>query len=1084
MKGIKILASVILLAVSFAAFAQKGAVKGVVTSSEDGSPIPGVSVVYDGTTVGTMTDSQGRFSLPAAPAGASNVVFSCIGFTTKVLPIAMASNVVLDSDAEFLDEVVVTALGLERHKKSLGYAVQDVKADALTKASQLNIANALQGKLAGVQITQAGGAVGASQRILIRGNSSFNGNEPLIVIDGIPMDNSAGGAAGGDEGGWLDTGSGINDINPEDIESISVLKGGSAAIYGMRAGNGVILITTKKGSSVSNKMKVSYDGSFTVDRIFNLPRFQNKYGQGYQGHEFAYKNNGYEDDGGTWHNWVDEYPNYAAFAVNEGYWYLDGLGNGVYDGDDESWGPRLDSGLMIAQYNSPIEGGVRQATPWVSHPNNIKDFFETGFTHSHTVSITNSSDRGSFRASVGYRSQKGTVPNTDIRHINANLSSSFNFNQYVSADMSLYFNNTHSNNLIATGYSSDNPLQSIMQWFGRQVDMQDLKAHYKDYMEDGVTHYNWISAFHVNPYFNVYENVNGYDRDRVIARGSLWLKPTSWLKFEGRVGMDLYNDRTFQKTLYSSDCPNGWFGKTLENRKELNADAIAYFNKQFGDFSVDALAGFNYRDMVYGYNFMGADASKGLTIPGLYTMSNVIGTPLTSMDNSHIRSNSLYANASVGWKGQVYLEASVRTDWSSTINKPFTYPSVSASWVVTESFPAIKGDALSYLKVRANWANIGNATGAYRTGIYYSSPGKAIGGQSQYNIPTSLANEGLRPENINTKEIGIESAFWQNRVRLDVALYSKTTSDQIMDIEVPRSSGYSRAYVNAGRVDNKGAEVSLAVDIFKNPNGFNWTSTLNWSKDKSVVKELAEGLDKYTLGSDWSCKNYAIVGESWGTLIGAGFVRDVNGNIVVDAEGFPKTKANQKIGDVTPKWLAGWNNEFSYKDFSFGFLLDFRKGGDFFSVSQLFGAYTGIYDYTAAGDIRENGAIFGKNIVTDKAFVKEDGTPNDIVVDPEDAFAEFYSNKELAVIDGSFLKLREAHITYTLPASITKKVKWIDSAKISLVGNNLAILWLAKNNYTRIDPESSLGSANDSVGYESNSCPPTRSFGVKLNITF
>lgn len=1083
MKGIKFLISAVLFVFGVSVFAQTGAVKGTVTSSEDGAPIPGVSVVYDGTTVGTMTDIQGHFTLPAGPVGATNVVFSCIGYTTKVIPAGMASVVVLDPDTEYLDEVVVTALGLERQKKSLGYAVQDVKADNLTKGSQFNVANALQGKLAGVQITQAGGAVGASQRILIRGNSSFGSNEPLIVIDGIPMDNGAGGNEGGDGGGWLDTGSGINDINPEDIESISVLKGGSAAIYGMRAGNGVILITTKKGSGVSSKMKITYDGSYTVDKVFSLPGYQNQYGQGYQGHEYAYNNNGYDDDDDVHHPWKEVYPTYADFAVNEGYCYVNGKGAGANDGDDESWGPRLDIGLMIPQYNSPVVDGVRQATPWVSHPNNIKDFFETGFTQAHTVSISNSSDRGFYRASVGVRKQKGVVPNTDIRHINANLSGNFNFNQYVSADMSLYFNNTHSDNLIPTGYSSDNPLQSIMQWFGRQVDMQDLKAHYMETMENG-SRYNWISAFHVNPYFNVYQNTNGYDRDRVIAKGSVWLKPLPWLKFEGRVGFDMYNDKTFQKTVYSTDMPFGWFGKTLEDKKELNVDGIAYFSKQFGDFSVDVLAGANYRDMVYGKNYMGANPSNGLTIPGLYTMSNVVGVPITTLDNSHIRSNSIYANASVGFKGQVYLEASFRRDWSSTIIQAFSYPSVSASWVITESFPSIKGPVLSYLKLRANWANTGNATSAYRTGLYYSSPGKSIKGQSQFNIPTELANPNLRPENINTTEVGIESAFWNNRVRLDVALYNKSTSDQIMRIEVPRSSGYSYEFLNAGCVVNKGAEVSLGVDIFKNSNGFNWTSTINWSKDKSTITELAEDLTTYTLGSNWSCYNYAMVGESWGTLVGRGLVRDKNGNVIVNSKGIPKSQANMKIGDVTPKWLAGWNNEFSYKDFSFGFLLDYRKGGDFFSVSQLFGSYTGIYDYTAANGIRETGAIFGQNIVTDKTFVKENGEPNDIVIDAEDAFAEFYSTKEFAVIDGSFLKLREAHITYTLPASITKKVKWIDSAKVSVVGSNLAILWLAKNNYSNIDPECSLGNGNSAVGYESNACPPTRSIGVKLNITF
>jgi hypothetical protein len=276
----------------------------------------------------------------------------------------------------------------------------------------------------------------------------------------------------------------------------------------------------------------------------------------------------------------------------------------------------------------------------------------------------------------------------------------------------------------------------------------------------------------------------------------------------------------------------------------------------------------------------------------------------------------------------------------------------------------------------------------------------------------------------------------------------------------------------------------LGVDVFKNPEGFSWTSTLNWSKDKSTVMELADGLDTYTLGSSWSCYNYAMVGESWGTLVGTGFVYDEKGQAIVGEDGLPFFESNQKIGDVTPKWLAGWNNEFSFKNFSLGFLLDFRKGGDFFSVSQSFGANTGIFDYTAVGDIREKGGVFGKDFCTDKVFVNEDGTPNTTVVDPMDAFYLFYDIKELAVIDGSFLKLREAHLTYTLPKYITKKVGWIDSAKFSIVGNNLAILWLAKNNYTHIDPESSLGNGNSSVGYESNACPPTRSIGAKVNIIF
>ncbi len=1069
------------------AVAQNSTVTGVVTE-ESGDPVIGASILIDGTNIGAVTNIDGQFVINNVPESAKTLTVSYVGFQTQNVTIIRGREmtIILRMDAQLLDEVVVTALGLTREKKSLGYAVQDVKSDALTQTSQMNVGNALQGKIAGVQITQAGGAVGASQRILIRGNSSFNSNDPLIVIDGIPMDGSSGSNYGSDGGGTLDIGTGLNDINPEDIENISVLKGGSAALYGMRAGNGVILITTKKGAATKGKMTITYDGSYTVDKVYHLPSYQNKYGQGYAGSEYyynLYKDYGYVPEGTSYQDYaIGNYE--GAEDIGAGYRYVDGQGSGFNDGDDESWGPRLDIGLQIPQFNSPIIDGVHQATPWVSHPNNIKDFFTTGLSTSHTISFANTSDKGSYRASLGYRDQEGTLPNTDQKRYSGAMAGNYNFNKYISADFSLNYNKTKSDNLIPSGYSSGNPLQSIMQWFGRQVDMKDLKANWKE--TDPITGnpYNWIQAFHMNPYYTVYNNTNSYERDRVISKASLFFSPTSWLKFEGRVGYDTYRDKTFQKALASTDVPNGWFGVTNEDRNELNADFIAYFNKQFGKFSVDALAGANYRDMTYHYYYIGATAANGLTIPGLYTTSNIAGTPEIGMDNSHIRSNSVYANASIGWNSQLYLEMSARNDWSSTINKDFFYPSVSLSWIPTESFAWLKSDALSYLKLRANYANIGNATSAYRTGIYYSSAGTNINGVSQYYQATTLANPNLKPEDITTYEFGIEAAFWKNRIRVDAAYYNKTTKDQIMSVEVPTSTGYRYSLINAGKVANKGAEISISADIFSNPRGFNWTSTLNWSKDKSTVKELAEGLDTYTIENSWSCYNYAKVGESWGSLYGAGFEEDEQGRVIIGSNGRPITVANKKIGDVTPDWLAGWNNEFSYKNISFGFLLDYRKGGDFFSVSQMFGAYTGIYDYTAAGNIRETGVVVGKDVLTDRQVIMEDGSENTKVISAQTWFGTYYSNKELDVCDGSYLKLREMHLTYTIPQSWLKNINWIQNAKVSLIGNNVAILWLSSRNQTKIDPESASGAGNASVGFESNSIPPTRSIGVKLNITF
>ena len=1070
--------------------AQTKEISGTVTSADDGGLIPGVSVSVKGTTLGTITDMDGAFRLKV-PQDAKVLTFSFVGMKSQDVAIANQSkiDVRLSSENIAVDEVIVTALGITKEKKALGYAVQDVKADDLNKTSQLNIANSLQGKVSGVQITQAGGAVGASQRITIRGNSSFNSNDPLIVIDGVPMDGSAGSKDGSDGNGILDTGSGLNDINPNDIENISVLKGGSAALYGMRAGNGVILITTKKGKTATGKMRINYDGSLTVDRVYHLPNYQNKYGQGYQGSEYyhnAYLNSGDVPAGTSYQDFATG--NYEGSAdVGAGFNYVDGTGSGINDADDESWGPRLDIGLQIPQYNSPIVNGERQATPWVSHPNNIKDFFQTGISQSHDVSFSNSSDKGSYRASVGYRDQKGTVPNTDQKRYNISLTGMYNFNKYVSSDFSLTYSKVESDNLMATGYSSSNPLQSLMQWFGRQVDMKDLKARYTE--KDPITGnpYNWIQGFHVNPYYNLYNNTNSYDRDRVISKGSLFVKPTEWLKFEGRAGYDFYTDKTFQKVLYSTDCPAGWFRQTIEDRHELNADFIAYFDNKFGDFTVSALAGANYRNMTWSESAMGATESNGLTIPGLYTMANVVGSPYTGVDHTHIRSNSVYANASVGYAGQLYLEASARNDWSSTISDSFFYPSVSLSWIPTETFQTLKSNTLSYLKIRGNIAQVGNATTAYRTGLYYVSPtatSATINGVSQYYMSTTLANPSLKPESINTKEIGIEAAFLKNKVRLDLAYYNKTTSDQIMTVEVPTSTGYRYSLINAGKVVNKGLEFSLSADILKNVNGLNWTTTLNWSKDKSKVKELAPGLDTYTLNTDWSVYNYAKVGESWGSLYGAGFKTDDQGRVIIGTNGLPTTVSGKKIGDVTPDWLAGWSNELSYKNLSFGFLLDYRQGGDFFSETQMFTTYTGLLDYTAAGNIRETGVVVGKDVLADKVCVLADGKENTKIVSADKWFYSYYSNKELDISDGSYLKLREIHLTYTLPKSLLSTLRFVEDAKVSLVGSNVAILWLSSKNQAKIDPESTLGAGNTSVGFESNSCPPSRSLGIKLSLTF
>lgn len=1050
--------------------AQTTRINGVVISAEDNEPVIGASIVVKGTTTGTITAFDGTFSLDV-PSTAGTLVISYIGMKSLEVPISANVNVVLESDAQAIDEVVVTALGISREKKSLGYAMQEVKSESLTQAGQINVASSLSGKIAGVQITSQGGQVGASQNIVIRGNSSFGNNQPLIVVDGVPVTNDNG------TGSSVNLGSGLNDVNANDIESISVLKGGSAALYGMRAGNGVILITTKQGRR-ERGVTVSYDGDFTVDQVYSLPPLQNKYGQGYYASEYDWKE--------AQANPISPYTgSYADFAREYGYAYVDGYGNGVNDNADESWGPRLDIGLQLPQFNSPVVNGVRQATPWVSNPDNIKDFFQLGSSTSHTLSLSSTSEHSKTRASIGYRGQTGTTPNIDLQRYSASINSVFNVNKYVEFDLAANYVRTGSGNLPGTGYNATNPMQSVLQWFGRQVDMKDLKEHWQE--QDGDDYYNWQQEYHSNPYYVAYRNLNKYQRDRTFGKASLWYKPTEWLRFEGRVGLDVFSSDQLSNRERDPDYPDGYFRDYNRRTSEINADFIGYFNKQFGALNVSAIAGANYRDYAYHIKVIGANA---LTVPGLYTVTNVAGNPYAEENHEYRRSNSIYGNVSLGWKNQLYVDVSARNDWDSTIADDFFYPSVSASWIPTETFPSIAGAGwLNYLKLRGGWAQIGSATDPYKNGSYYRSETTGMYGMTLFSLPYVYPPAGLRPESVKTWEIGVEASLLDNRLRLDFAYYDKATTDQIMEVNTSPASGYTSMLINAGKITNKGVEIQLSADILKNPRGFNWTSTLNWARDRSKIVELytdpttGEPLKSFQLGSEWSTVNLAIPGKSWGTLVGTGFVYNDDGSILVE-DGYPVYEPEQEIGDVTPDWIAGWNNEFSYKNFTFGFLLDFRMGGDIFSVSQAFGTYTGIYDFTAAGDIRENGAIAGKNALTDRVFKTADGQVNDVAVNAEDLFSLFYTIKELAVMDGSYLKLREAYLSYEFPQNLLAKTKYISGARLSLIGNNLAMLWRHKSNLIKLDPESTTDSTNEGVGFESNTHMPTRSIGLKLGLTF
>lgn len=1062
------------------ATAQTKKVTGQVISAEDNQPVIGAAIVVKGTTIGTITDFDGKFSLDV-PNDAKSVMVSYVGLKGREIPITAVMNIKLESDSHALDEVVVTAMGISREKKSLGYAIQEVGSEELTKAGQINVTGALSGKVAGVQVNQFGGSVGASSRISVRGNSSLAADQqPLIVLDGVPIANDTQ-RSGDNTYNGVDYGSGLNDINPEDIESMTVLKGGSAALYGMRAGNGVILITTKSGKKGSG-VKVSYDGNFTIDRISTVPKLQNSYGQGNNGDEWHWK-----------HNAPDL--SYQEYAEQYGFNWVDGS-NGINDFYDESWGPRLDAGLNLVQYDSN-----GQKAPWISRPNNIKDFFQTGYSMNHTISLSANSEKSTTRASISYRDQKGTVPNTDQKRYSAQLNSFFKLNNYISYDMSASYTRTQSDNLVAQGYGGNNPINSLFAWSGRQINMKTLKENWDQKDANGnYTYYNWNTNYHMNPYFNVNENTNSYQRDRIFGKTSLYYQPFEFLKFEGRAGVDYYNSQSFERHYIDrSDWTKGGFTQINTKNTELNLDFIASFNKTFGDFNITAMAGANYRDLSWEDARIGATA---LTIPGVYTIANKDGAAYNLMDHSHRRSNSVYGNASIGWRNQLYVDLSARNDWDSTIKDAFFYPSASASWIVTESFPALKGDGsyLSFWKLRAGWAEIGGATSPYRNRAYYYAATDAFNGVAQIYKSTVYPNPDLKPESIKTWELGTEFGFLHDRLHFDLAYYHKTTTDQILNVRIPYSSGYSSLLINAGKIENKGIELQVRGDILESKDGLNWSSTLNFSKDRSKVVELYPGLTEYGMGWTWGIATQAIKGEKWGELVGPGFDRvdeadvknglataDQIGAVKVNSNGLLRSKSAQRIGNVTPDFMMNWRHDFNIKNWGFGFLLDLRIGGDIWSQTMAHSYTAGVANVTAENGIRERDIVGGVDVLKNEKVVMQDASGKWVTnTIKTDAYSWFKADvSEYYVFDGSYLKLREAYISYNFPKELIAKTRYISNASVSLIGTNLWLMWVHSSNTMRLDPETG-GVSSDSrgIGFEQAAVPSSRSFGLKLNLTF
>lgn len=1059
--------------------AQVTTVRGIVTTEEDGEPVIGASVIVKGTSLGTVTDVNGRFELSGLSPSATRLLISYISLMAKEVAIAPQVSVTLKSDTHLLDEVVVTALGISREKKALGYTAQEVKQNALVQGKDNNLLNSLSGKIAGVRITNTQGDVGSS-RIVIRGETSIAGeNQPLFIVDGIPVDNSQLNA----RSSGRDFKNAIADLNPEDIKTLTVLKGpNAAALYGARAAHGAIVITTKGGDKRQKGIGITLHSSTQVSFVATLPEFQNLFGQG-AGGRFS---------------------------------YVDGKGAGVNDGVDESWGPRLDIGLLIPQFDSPLDAdGNRVATPWVSHPNNVRDYFRMGISTNSGISVARGDDKYQFRVGYNYEKQVSIVPDAGTNKTNISLNTDYHLAKWIvvgaTANYIVYTAPSLPGSATPSGSNvrSNSPMLQFL-WFGRQVDTNSLKADYTR---------NWNSSYYDNPFWSASYNTQSQERHRLIGDLHAEFRLTDGLNVRFRTSTDWYNDRRKSKVKWGSagaGSPYGSYAEDAYTVKENNTEVLATYIKQLNkNWGIDALLGFNVRNKQYENNYQ---AAPRLAVADLYTLTNSRDPLTSSNDFYRLRQYGLYGSIQLDYRRWAFLNITGRNDWSSTLpvdNNSYFYPSVTASVLLSEAF-GWRSKAVNYLKIRGGWSQVGADANPYQLATVFTSE-TAFNGNPLQSSSTIGMNPNLKPEKTSSIEAGFEAAFWDNRLYLDFTYYKTDSRNQILKLATTAASGYTSQVRNAGHIRNRGYEIQLGAVPIQTSKGFRWNLDLNYGANSSkVVKLDDEGLiTSYQLYSS-GIQILASVSEAYGTLFGTSYVRDANGNVVVDANGLPKiSTTNKTLGKFTPDWTGGISNTFSYRSLSLSFLIDASVGGSIFSNTNKTGKYTGVLANTLSGRDAEHGGLWyytdamGNNVrlpespsysvSSDGLYyaqvngqstrvyqdgimvegVTESGSKNEEVVSAEKYYHRIYSIAEANVYDASYVKLREVALSYRLPRLWTQKLH-LQEASVTLTGRNL---WTIYKSVPNIDPESALTTGN-AQGVEAYSLPTTRSFGVNLSVKF
>jgi TonB-linked SusC/RagA family outer membrane protein len=1031
-------------------------IDGVVQSAATGAPLPNVSIQTRSGQASAVSKEDGSFHLVNGEGKA--ITFSAIGYETAEITadsLQVNSRVLLNPAANSLETVVVTALGISREKKSLGYATQEIKYEDISQAKETNIVNALAGKIAGVRITNTQGDMGSS-RIVIRGETSISGNnQPLFIVDGVPVDNSQllGTAASRD---FRNT---ISDINAEDIEDISVLKGpNAAALYGSRAAHGVILITTKSGKGQKG-IGITVNSNTTFSNLLLLPDYQNTFGQGADG-KFS---------------------------------YVDGKGGGINDGTDESWGPRLDGQLVPQFYSNGVP------VPFVAHPNNVRDYFRTGVTFSNGISLAGATDKSDFRLSFNNEKQSGVIPNSRAGKNNFAFKANYELTSKLKVGVSANYIDENAPNLPGSGGKRSTSTMLQFTWFGRQVDVNRLR-NYKD--ANGNT-FNWNNSYYSNPFWVAYENTVSQRRNRIIGAVNLNYEIAKGLDFHLRTGNDYYHDKRKLRIAYGTNgTPFGSYEEDAFTINENNTEATLRFNRKVNtDFSVDVLAGGNLRTTQYEENDQKAPR---LAVADVYTLANSRDPLISSNYFSRLKTYSAFSSVQLGFRDYAFLNLTARNDWSSTLpiqNLSYFYPSVNASVILTDAFN-IRSEVLNYAKIRGGWSKVGSDADPYNLINTYSF--KAPFASNPQLISSGIdLNSDLKSESTNSTEAGIETALFNNKVRFDISLYNTNSIDQILKVDVTAATGYTQKLLNAGKINNKGLEVQLGITPFKTKS-FSWDVDVNYARNKSkvLILDYEKRLRNYVLGSDGTAQVIAAVGQPYGTIIGNAYLRDGAGNIVISSDGIPVADPNKKVlGKYTPDWIGGINNHFSYKNIYLSFLVDASIGGSLYSGTNATGTYTGVLASTMPGrDAAHGGLTYyypgndnslpaiqgtptaGETVYDDGIIAKgvtADGKQNEQIVPASQYYKAQYDIDEQFVYKSSYVKLREVRIGYQLPSRLIQKIGFVN-ATITLVGRNL---WIIHKDVPNIDPENAF-TAGNAQGLEDLTLPTARSYGFNINFKF